>query len=165
MSVLQILAVIVATVIGMEAFAWAAHKYIMHGWGWGWHRDHHEPHDHVLERNDLYAVTFGAIVTGLFAIGALWSPLLWWVAMGITVYGLIYAFIHDGLVHQRFMRWVPRRGYAKRLVQAHKLHHATSGRDGGVSFGFIFAGDPAKLKAELRRQVEAERAVLREKTV
>jgi len=165
MSVLQILAVIVATVVGMEAFAWAAHKYIMHGWGWGWHRDHHEPHDHVLERNDLYAVTFGAIVTGLFAIGAIWSPLLWWIAMGITVYGLIYAFIHDGLVHQRFMRWVPRRGYAKRLVQAHKLHHATSGRDGGVSFGFIFAGDPAKLKAELRRQVEAERAVLREKTV
>ena len=62
------------------------------------------------------------------------------------------------------MRWVPRRGYAKRLVQAHKLHHATVGKDGGVSFGFIFAADPAKLKARLRAQVAAKKAQLREPT-
>jgi beta-carotene 3-hydroxylase len=24
----------------------------MHGWGWGWHRDHHEPHNNALEKND-----------------------------------------------------------------------------------------------------------------
>ena len=46
---------------------------------------------------------------------------------------------HDGIVHQRWFRWVPKRGYAKRLVQAHKLHHATIGKEGGVSFGFVFA--------------------------
>lgn len=81
--------------------------------------------------------------------------------MGITVYGLVYAFIHDGLVHQRFMRWVPRKGYAKRLVQAHKLHHATLGKEGGVSFGFLFAADPTTLKAQLRQQVAQKRAKLR----
>jgi beta-carotene 3-hydroxylase len=162
MSAISIVLVLIATVIGMELFAWAAHKYIMHGWGWAWHRDHHEPHDGVLERNDLYAVVFSVIVIAMFTAGGWWSPLLWWIAMGITIYGLIYMLVHDGLVHQRFMRWVPRRGYAKRLVQAHKLHHATSGKEGGVSFGFIFAGDPVKLKARLREQVAAKRAQLRQ---
>ena len=74
----------------------------------------------------------------------------------------IYTFVHDGLVHQRFFRWVPKRGYAKRLVQAHKLHHATVGREGGVSFGFVLARSPAKLKAELKRQREAGIARVRE---
>ena len=162
MNAVEIVLVLVATVVGMEVFAWAAHKYIMHGWGWGWHRDHHESHDGVLERNDLYAVVFSVIVIAMFAAGGRWSPLLWWVAMGISVYGVIYALVHDGLVHQRFMRWVPRKGYAKRLVQAHKLHHATVGKEGGVSFGFIFAADAAKLKAQLREQVVAKRATLRQ---
>ena len=161
MSLIEIIGVLVATVIGMELFAWAVHKYIMHGWGWGWHRDHHEPHSGLLERNDLYAAVFSVIATAMFTAGAIWSPLLWWVSMGITVYGLIYAFVHDGLVHQRFMHWVPRKGYAKRLVQAHKLHHATVGREGGVSFGFLFAADPGELKAQLRQQVADKRAELR----
>ena len=70
--------------------------------------------------------------------------------------------IHDGLVHQRYFKWVPRRGYAKRLVQAHKLHHATIGKEGGVSFGFVIARDPAVLKQELKAQREAGIAVVRE---
>ena len=48
--------IVLATVVAMEWVAWASHKYIMHGFGWGWHRDHHEPHDNLLEKNDLYAV-------------------------------------------------------------------------------------------------------------
>ena len=46
----------------MEGVAWAAHKYIMHGWGWGWHRSHHEPRRGALEKNDLYAVVGAATV-------------------------------------------------------------------------------------------------------
>ncbi|MNW22634.1 hypothetical protein D3C71_2242500 [compost metagenome] len=57
---------------------------------------------------------------------------------------------------------MPRRGYAKRLVQAHRLHHATLGKEGGVSFGFLLARDPATLKAELKAQHEAGVAVVRE---
>lgn len=162
MTVWAILVTLVVTVAAMEATAWGAHKYIMHGWGWGWHRDHHEPHDRVLERNDLYGVVFGVFSIALFTYGWLYSPLLWWIAMGITLYGAIYTVIHDGLVHQRFFRWVPKRGYPKRLVQAHKLHHATIGKAGGVSFGFIVAGDPIRLKARLREQRLAGVAVLRD---
>ncbi|WP_336987131.1 sterol desaturase family protein [Altererythrobacter aquiaggeris] len=161
MSVWQIIAIVAASVIGMELFAWYAHKFIMHGWGWGWHRDHHEPHDKALEKNDLFAVVFGTIVFFMFLIGFYVSAALWWTAFGITLYGVIYTLVHDGLVHQRYFKWVPKSGYAKRLVQAHKLHHATIGKEGGVSFGFVFAGDPAKLKAELKRQRESGEAVVR----
>ncbi|MEW4449810.1 sterol desaturase family protein [Qipengyuania sp. JC766] len=168
MSLPAILAIVIATVVAMEIYAWAMHKYVMHGFGWAWHRDHHEPHDNMLERNDLYALVGAAMSIGLFAWGseivlgdAAWEPATW-IGVGVLIYGVIYTFIHDGLVHQRYFRFVPKRGYAKRLVQAHKLHHATIGREGGVSFGFVWARDPAKLKAELRRQREAGIAVVRE---
>ncbi|MGX7896081.1 sterol desaturase family protein [Tsuneonella sp. HG222] len=160
--------IVVATVLAMEWVAWASHKYVMHGFGWGWHRDHHEPHDNLLEKNDLYAIVGAAISIGFFALG---SPLVmgenaWWpgtwIGLGVLGYGIIYTLIHDGLVHQRYFRWVPKRGYARRLVQAHKLHHATVSREGGVSFGFIFVRDPAALKADLRRQAAAGTTRLRD---
>jgi beta-carotene 3-hydroxylase len=162
MTTSAIVVTLFLTVAAMEFVAWAAHKYIMHGWGWEWHRDHHEPHDNMFEKNDLFGLVGAAVAISLFTYGFVHSPFLWWVAMGITLYGLIYTIIHDGLVHQRFFRWVPKRGYAKRLVQAHKLHHATVGREGGVSFGFVVAEDPVKLKAKLRAQRLDGVAVLRD---
>ena len=168
MSVLVPLLIVIASVLAMELIAWSSHKYIMHGWGWGWHRDHHEPHDNAFEKNDLYGVVGAAMSISMFAVG---SPLVmgssaWWpgtwIGLGILFYGIIYTLVHDGLVHQRWFRYVPKKGYAKRLVQAHKLHHATESKEGGVSFGFVFARDPAKLKAELRRQRETGTAKIRE---
>lgn len=168
MSPLAATLVVLATVLAMEFVAWSSHKYIMHGFGWGWHRDHHERHDRMFEKNDLYAIVGAGMSISMFAIGspmvrgaAAWEPGTW-IGLGILVYGVIYSLIHDGLVHQRYFRWVPKRGYAKRLVQAHKLHHATAGKEGGVSFGFVFARDPAVLKRELAEQRKAGVAVLRE---
>lgn len=154
--------IVVVTVIAMECVAWSAHKYIMHGFGWSWHRDHHEPHENLLERNDLFGLIGATVAIALFTYGYFYSAPLWWVAMGITAYGAIYTIIHDGLVHQRFFRWVPKHGYAKRLVQAHKLHHATVGKQGGVSFGFVFARDPLVLKQELKAQRAAGIAIVRD---
>lgn len=68
------LAVVVGMVLFMECFAWATHKYVMHGWGWGWHRSHHEPHEGAFEKNDLYAITFAVIVVTLFVVGCAGSP-------------------------------------------------------------------------------------------
>lgn len=168
MSPLAATFTVIASAAAMELVAWSSHKYVMHGFGWAWHRDHHEPHHGLFEKNDLYALAGAAISISLFAVG---SPMLmgesaWepgtWMGLGVLVYGVIYTLIHDGLVHQRYFRWVPRRGYARRLVQAHKLHHATIGREGGVSFGFVVARDPAVLRRELREQRARGIAVLRE---
>lgn len=168
MSAVAALAIVLATIAAMEGVAWASHKYVMHGFGWVWHRDHHEPHDRLFEKNDLYAVVGAVMSIAMFAIGSplVMGPGVWepgtWIGLGILGYGVIYTLIHDGLVHQRWFRWVPRKGYAKRLVQAHKLHHATTSKEGGVSFGFVIVRDPAELKRELGRQHERGIAVLRE---
>jgi len=159
--------IVVLAAAAMETVAWASHKYVMHGFGWVWHRDHHEPHAGVFEKNDRFAFVGAMLSIALFAVG---SPLVmggnaWWpgtwLGFGVLVYGVTYTLVHDGLVHQRWFRWVPRRGYAKRLVQAHKLHHATVSKEGGVGFGFVFVRDPDKLKAELRRQSTAGLTTLR----
>lgn len=168
MSLFSIILTIIVTVLAMEGVAWSSHKYIMHGWGWGWHRDHHERHDRFFEKNDLYALVGAGMSISMFAVGSplvmasrVWEPGTW-IGLGILLYGVIYSLAHDGLAHQRWFRWVPRRGYAKRLLQAHNLHHATLGKEGGVSFGFLFARDPARLKQDLREQRKAGIAVLRE---
>lgn len=168
MSLFAIITTVIATFLAMEFVAWSSHKYIMHGFGWGWHRDHHEPHDNRFEKNDLYGIVGAAMSISMFAIGSPWlmGASAWepgtWIGLGILFYGIVYTLIHDGLVHQRYFHWVPKRGYAKRLVQAHKLHHATIGKEGGVSFGFVFARDPAALKQELKVQREAGIAIVRE---
>jgi len=143
--------IVLATVAGMEGFAWAAHKYVMHGWGWGWHRSHHAPRTGWFERNDLYALVFAGVAIALIALGTAGHAPLQWIGAGMTLYGLLYFIAHDGLVHRRWpLRWMPRSGYLKRLYQAHRLHHAAPGPEGCVSFGFLWAPSPARLKQELQ---------------
>lgn len=143
--------IVIASVIFMEVFAWAFHKYYMHGPGWGWHKSHHVHTDGPFEKNDLYAVCFSVIAAALFIFGSLyWSP-LWYVGLGFTIYGLLYGFVHDGLVHQRWpFRVIVKRGYLYRLVLAHRLHHHVTTKDGAVSFGFLYAEKPEALKAALK---------------
>jgi len=152
MQVLSSLLVFLASLAFMEIFAWWAHKYVMHGWGWGWHRSHHEPRHGWFEKNDLYAVVFAGVAILLIALGTAGIWPLQWIGAGMTAYGFLYFLAHDGLVHQRWpLRYVPRSGYLKRLYQAHRLHHAVDGREGCVSFGFLYAPPLAHLRAELRR--------------
>ncbi|WP_380178698.1 sterol desaturase family protein [Kalamiella sp. sgz302252] len=145
--------IVLATIAAMEIIAALAHKYIMHGWGWGWHLSHHEPRKGWFEVNDLYAVVFAVISIILIYLGSIGHWPLGWIGAGMTAYGLLYFMVHDGLVHQRWpFRYVPRKGYLKRLYMAHRLHHAVRGREGCVSFGFLYAPPVAKLQATLRQR-------------
>lgn len=158
--------IVLLTVIAMEIIAALAHKYVMHGWGWGWHQSHHEPHDGAFEVNDLYAVVFAALAIVLIWVGTRGIWPLQWIGAGMTLYGALYFMVHDGLVHQRWpFRYIPRRGYLKRLYMAHKLHHAVRGREGCVSFGFLWAPPVAELQRVLRernRRVSADAATDRQ---
>ena len=145
--------IVVVTVVLMELFSIVAHKHVMHGFGWGWHRSHHEAHGPRrgwFEKNDLYAVVFAGVASALIWFGTRGAHPLEWIGAGMTAYGLLYFIAHDGLVHRRWpFSYTPRSGYLKRLYQAHRMHHAVEGRDGAVSFGFLYAPPVATLKREL----------------
>lgn len=152
------LMLLLGTIAAMEGFAYAAHRWLMHGPGWFLHESHHRPRSGRWELNDLYAVIFAgpsiALIAGGLHLG--WGAWAVWVGYGIAAYGAIYAVFHDVIVHKRIdHRYVPRSDYMKRIVQAHRLHHAVDSRKGAVSFGFIWAPAPERLKAALKARGSA----------
>jgi len=157
--------IVIGGIIGMEIFAWIIHKYVMHGPGWGWHESHHTETEGLFEKNDLYAVVFSFIAAECFIIGSMGVTWLWYFGLGLTIYGILYAIVHDGLVHRRLP--FPRKAqgkYMKRLVQAHRLHHAAHTKHGCVSFGFIWAPDVRRLKAELKANMAEQGLSLKSET-
>jgi len=146
------------TVAAMEVFAYAMHRWVMHGPGWFLHASHHRPRAGAFELNDLYAVIFACPSIVLLAGGVRWGwwPGCTWIGAGIAAYGAIYFGFHDWIVHRRLPhRYVPRGRYMKRIVQAHRLHHVVETKAGTVSFGFLVAPRPEALKAELKRRERA----------
>jgi beta-carotene 3-hydroxylase len=145
----------ILTIAAMEGFAYAAHRWVMHGPGWFLHASHHRAHAGAFELNDLYALIFATPSVLLLAGGVRWHwwPGCTWIGAGIAVYGAIYFGFHDWLVHRRLPhRYVPRSGYMKRIVQAHRLHHAVESKAGTVSFGFLVASKPEVLKTDLKKR-------------
>lgn len=155
MSLASGLLLFLATVVAMEVVAYAVHRWVMHGPGWALHRSHHEPRTGHFEANDWYGAIFAvpsiALVWGGLSGG--WGDWAFPVGAGVSAYGAIYFGFHDMIVHGRLgHRAPPRTGYMKRIVQAHRLHHAVDTREDGLSFGFLWAPRPDDLKAELRRR-------------
>jgi beta-carotene 3-hydroxylase len=134
--------VTLTTVATMEFVAWFAHKYIMHGWLWSWHEDHHKPHHEkhgFFEKNDLFFLVF-AIPSALSYIIGSATPHFWlfFVGVGISIYGLIYFLIHDVYIHQRF-KWFRQleSRYSKAILRAHGAHHAKHTKEQCESFGLL----------------------------
>jgi beta-carotene 3-hydroxylase len=126
-----------AAFVAMEPFAYAAHRWVMHGPGIGWHESHHRARRGRLERNDLYPLTFGALTVAGMALGAARprARSLLAVGAGVTAYGAAYALVHDGLVHRRvpgIHRLTTRWPVAGRLARAHLRHHAGRGEPFGM---------------------------------
>ncbi len=158
MSILAGLALFVATILAMEAVAYIAHRWVMHGFGWFLHESHHRARTGDWELNDLYAVIFAlpsvAMLMGHVSFG--WGEAAIWIGAGIAGYGAIYFGFHDIIVHKRVRtRYLPKSAYMKRIIQAHRLHHVVETRRGSVSFGFLWASKPEDLKAELKRRGHA----------
>ena len=148
-----------ATILAMEGVAYVAHRWVMHGVGWFLHESHHREREGWFELNDLYALIF-AIPSIILLLGGVqlgWGNWATWVGAGIAAYGAIYFGFHDVIVHRRVgHRYVPRSAYMKRIVQAHRLHHATANKHGSVSFGFLWAPPAEVLKRQLVASEQAE---------
>ncbi len=150
---LTYLAVFFAVFLGMEGVAWAMHKYVMHGFLWVLHESHHRPRSSWFELNDLFGIFFTFVSIGLMLGGTFYYTPLLFAGLGMTAYGVVYFLIHDVLVHRRVEHgFVPRNGYLRRVYQAHRLHHAVPGKEGSVSFGFIYSPRPEWLAAKLKSQ-------------
>jgi len=131
----------VATFFFMEFMAWFSHKYIMHGFLWNLHKDHHKKdHGSWFERNDLFFI-FYAVVSMTLVI--LWGEYGFWaglpIALGIFTYGMSYFIVHDIFIHQRFkILRTTNSKYAKGLRRAHKIHHKSIHKGGGECFGMLW---------------------------
>ena len=136
------ISLVVGTFFLMEGVAWFAHKYIMHGFLWSWHKSHHTLHDDALEKNDLFAVVFSIPSVSLIVAGFEIPEVafLKFVGFGVLAYGLFYFIFHDIIVHRRVnIRFKARSKYMKRIMNAHYVHHKVHTKDGAEAFGFLFA--------------------------
>lgn len=141
MEILIWIAVFLGTFLFMEAMAWFTHKYIMHGFLWPLHKDHHKKdHSHWWERNDLFFVFYALISIGFFLLWRyedVWFGLP--VGLGILAYGITYFAVHDIFIHQRFKIFRNAKNrYAKGVRRAHKMHHKHFGKQDGECFGMLW---------------------------
>ena len=131
----------VATFLFMEFMAWFSHKFIMHGFLWHLHKDHHKKdHGSWFERNDLFFIFYAVVIMSLVI---LWGEYGFWaglpMALGIFTYGMSYFIVHDIFIHQRFKLFRSTNSkYAKGLRRAHKIHHKSIHKGGGECFGMLW---------------------------
>ncbi|MCB0374811.1 MAG: sterol desaturase family protein [Sinomicrobium sp.] len=140
MNIFLWILIFLSTFFFMEFMAWFTHKYIMHGFLWRLHKDHHlKDHNSWFERNDAFFL-FYAVVSIVFIY--LWNYEGFWaglpVGIGIFVYGGAYFLVHDIFIHRRFklFRNAGNR-YAKAIRRAHKMHHKHLGKENGECFGML----------------------------
>jgi beta-carotene 3-hydroxylase len=134
--------IIIATIIFMEGFAWFSHKYIMHGFMWFWHQSHHSKQKTVLEKNDLFSVIFAIFSVSFIVLGSevYQFGVIFWIGIGILIYGILYFIFHDVIVHQRVkLNFSAKNTYLKRIIKAHHIHHKTFTKEGAEAFGFLYA--------------------------
>lgn len=124
----------------MEFNAWFTHKYIMHGFLWSLHKDHHhKDHDSWFERNDAFFIFYAVVSMVCFY---LWNyEDIWYtlpIGLGILFYGIAYFVVHDIFIHQRF-KWLRNidNKYARGVRRAHKIHHKHLGKKDSENFGML----------------------------
>lgn len=139
MNWLPFTAITLSTFLTMEGITWLTHKYVMHGFLWYLHEDHHQKKNSFFEKNDAFFLIFA--IPSWLCIMLGWQNGYYWVAaigLGVALYGLAYFIIHDVIIHQRF-KWFTRSNndYVKTIRWAHKMHHKHINKEEGESFGML----------------------------
>ncbi len=133
------IAITLLTFFIMEGITWLTHRFVMHGFLWYLHEDHHNPKGHAFEKNDAFFLIF-AIPSWLCIMLGLQNKIYWVAAIGfgIALYGLAYFIVHEVIIHQRF-KWFTRSNntYVKTIRWAHKMHHKHLSKEEGESFGML----------------------------
>lgn len=141
MNTLIDILIVVAAFAGMEGMAWFTHKFIMHGLLWSLHKDHHKKKSPgFFEHNDFFFLIFAipGIICLFFGMQNGYN-FLFFIGLGITLYGLAYFLLHDIFIHQRFkiFRKTSNR-YLVAVRRAHKMHHKHLDKEEGECFGMLW---------------------------
>ncbi|KAL0873302.1 hypothetical protein Bca101_023007 [Brassica carinata] len=154
----------VGAAVGMEFWARWAHKALWHASLWNMHESHHKPREGPFELNDVFAIINAVPAIALLSYGffnkGLVPGLCFGAGLGITVFGIAYMFVHDGLVHKRFpvgpIADVP---YLRKVAAAHQLHHTDKFE--GVPYGLFLGpkeleevGGDEELEKEISRRIK-----------
>ncbi|MCA6449508.1 MAG: sterol desaturase family protein [Chitinophagaceae bacterium] len=133
------LLITLVTFILMEGITWLTHRYVMHGFLWYLHEDHHQKGPGFFEKNDAFFVIF-AIPSWLCIMLGSMNQVYWVVSIGagIALYGFAYFLVHEIIIHQRFKLFTRSNNrYIKAIRWAHKMHHKHIGKEEGESFGML----------------------------
>ncbi|KAK6263151.1 hypothetical protein QUC31_008967 [Theobroma cacao] len=159
----------VGAAVGMEFWARWAHRALWHASLWHMHESHHRPREGPFELNDVFAIINAAPAIALLLYGflnrGLFPGLCFGAGLGITVFGMAYMFVHDGLVHRRFpvgpIAHVP---YLRKVAAAHQLHHADKFQ--GVPYGLFLGpqeleevGGMEELEKEIKRRTKLSKNI------
>ncbi|XP_058105655.1 beta-carotene hydroxylase 2, chloroplastic-like [Magnolia sinica] len=154
----------VGAAVGMEFWARWAHRALWHASLWHMHESHHRPRDGPFELNDVFAIINAVPAIGLLSYGffnkGLVPGLCFGAGLGITVFGMAYMFVHDGLVHRRFpvgpIANVP---YFRKVAAAHQIHHLD--KFDGVPYGLFLGpkeleevGGTEELEKEINKRIK-----------
>ncbi len=140
MQIIYFLTVLLSTFLVMEGITWLTHKFVMHGFLWYLHEDHHRKRPGFFEKNDAFFVIFAVPSMALIYFGT-YNEVYWYaqpIGFGIMLYGAAYFIVHDVIIHQRF-KWFSRsnNSYVRAIRWAHKMHHKHIDRHQGESFGML----------------------------
>jgi beta-carotene 3-hydroxylase len=83
---------------------------------------------------------------------------LFFVGVGISIYGLIYFLIHDVYIHRRF-NWFPylNNRFSRAILRAHGAHHAKQTKEDCESFGLLVVDSKYyRKRSEWKKNVAAE---------
>ena len=138
MTIVFKILLVVGAFLFMEFMAWFTHKYVMHGFMWFFHKDHHIRDGRKVERNDIFALIFALPSILLIYFGVTQAnDYLLSIGIGIMLYGAAYFMFHDVYVHQRIpiLKNFSNR-YLRATVKAHLEHHNPHAE---YNFGFLVA--------------------------
>ncbi|MFP5376472.1 MAG: sterol desaturase family protein [Acidimicrobiia bacterium] len=131
--------------LGMELLVYVSHRFLMHGPGMPIHKSHHQRRPQPgFELNDVYPLIGSTVAMAGFALGLNvegLAPLLP-MAVGLTLYGAAYFFVHDVYIHRRLPWFEAELGICERLKAAHRVHHLW----GGEPYGMLLPVVPAALR-------------------
>lgn len=133
--------IVIGTFFAMEGATWLIHKYVMHGFLWVLHKDHHDhSNDGPVEKNDYFFIIFAVPTIALMYYGTIQGfNFYFYIALGIALYGMAYFFVHDIFIHQRLkILRNTQNPYLLAIRRAHKQHHKHTEKEEGECFGFLW---------------------------